>query len=126
MMAEDRKLPWSALLGLAAEAAKEWNQERKAQRSIIKLFYEHFVDEQGLLILDRMGTSVADLVFREGKKGSNSRQGTYTEIEVINTSLSGDNPKRLRTFRYSGQLSSSALWTSWPPYFLVTFRGEVS
>jgi hypothetical protein len=124
----------AALAGLAASIVKEWHDEQKARRSIARLFRGCCLDEEGEVRRTKTPSSLpANLTFLPGIVGPTKVAGlvitidpeprgfamwTYWQVEVVNTTLPGDDPRRIRDFRYYGVggVWESKIWLSWWPY----------
>ena len=110
-------LPWVKLLELAANAANGWNNERKARKAILQVFAGHFLDHQGKVALTGE-VEVANLVFTVSGPKQNA-QSKFHDVMVVNTHLTGDDPRRTRTFRFIFYWPHGSIIVAYPPmYFL--------
>ncbi|MFF7868495.1 hypothetical protein ACFZCT_18830 [Streptomyces qaidamensis] len=120
-----------ALVNQAVKVGNDWNEERKAKKAIIRLFREACLDNNKNIRTDRTNFTVAGLTFRCSGRLVDADNDVYCQVEVINAELAGDDPRRVRTFRYflgiKGDIERSLFSRlfateakkgqySWPPY----------
>ncbi|MFG2128336.1 hypothetical protein ACGFNV_11110 [Streptomyces sp. NPDC048751] len=90
----------SVMTDLAIDLAKDWYKELKARKQIVRLFREACTDGGISLRTDVTDITVASLRFRWSEKQLDYTKDVYHRVEVIKEDAPGDDPHRVRVFRY--------------------------